>query len=105
MLYNFFVQEVKVDKLYHQKAEKILFQWYNLSISKYYGCRIINESLETFYEINKFFGINIIIKPMFNNKNEIELTHKYRLKKELFNGANRFWKFVVSAEIFGKNRS
>ena len=42
---------------------------------------------------------------MFNNKNEIELNHKYRLKKELFNGANRFWKFVVSAEIFGKNRS
>ena len=36
---------------------------------------------------------------MFNNNNEIELTHKDRPKKELFNGANRFWKFVVSAEI------
>ena len=42
---------------------------------------------------------------MFNNNNEIELTHKDWPKKELFNGANRFWKFVVSAEIFGKNRS
>ena len=37
----------------------------------------MNESLETFYEIEYIFGLNLI-KPIFINNNEIELTHKDR---------------------------
>ena len=36
----------------------------------------MNESLETFYEIEYIFGLNLMIKPIFINNNEIELTHK-----------------------------
>ena len=50
----------------------------------------MNESLETFYEIEYIFRLNLTIKPIFINNNEIELTHKDRPKKELFNDANRF---------------